>query len=914
MTLATGHRTHTVGHSTRTAMHALLDEGQSVWLDYLRRGMTRSGELAAMIADGLRGMTSNPTIFEHAIAGSADYDDALAEAGASSMTDREVYEALAIRDVQEAADVFRSVYDETAGEDGFVSIEVSPELARDTEGSIAEARRLWQAVDRPNVMIKIPGTKEGWPAIEHCLRDGININITLLFSLEHYYAVAEAYLRALEARVAAGLPIDRVASVASLFVSRVDTEVDKRLQSQDDAADTPIGEAAVANARLVYSAFLDMTRSARWRALRAHGAKVQRPLWASTGTKNPAYSDVLYVESLIGPDTITTVPPDTLRLFEHHGIVERTLPGNVGRAQRTMRAIEASGIDFVDVNRTLEQEAIAKFSESLDKVLGVIGAKRRTLANGSLPKPRRRPRGLAGFDAAVERRMDALAGDEIIRRIWERDPTVWKDDPNTPELRDRLGWLGVGTIMARQATPLMEFADDIRASFERVVLCGMGGSSLAPATLWQAFGRRDGYPELVVLDSTDPRTVAAVSAHHDLRKTLFIIASKSGTTQETISFFEHFWKLAGERSAASQFVAITDPETPLATLAGERAFRRTFLNPVDIGGRYSALSYFGLVPAALIGVDVREVLHDAHRMEEACAAYVAPHDNPAARLGAALGEAALQGRDKLTFVLSPGVSGFGLWAEQLVAESTGKDGRGIVPVVGEPLGAPAVYGPDRLFVSIVLAGEEEPGTASRLDALETAGHPVVRMILDDRLDIGGEFFRWEFATAVAAAILRVNPFDQPNVAESKRNTERVLKERPPLSRTADRTAVKAFLADITPGDYIALLAYVPASERRDQQFARIRAALRDRLKVATTVGYGPRYLHSTGQLHKGGPPTGHFLQIYDPAADDLAIPGASFTFGGLKAAQAEGDKLALARRGRPVIRVEDVGGSELSVV
>jgi transaldolase/glucose-6-phosphate isomerase len=888
-------------------MHALLDEGQSVWLDYLRRGMTRSGELAVMIADGLRGMTSNPTIFEHAIAGSADYDAALAAAGASGMTDREVYEALAIQDVQEAADVFRSVYDETGGEDGFVSIEVSPELARDTEGSIAEARRLWQAVDRPNVMIKIPGTKEGWPAIERCLREGININITLLFSLAHYYPVAEAHLRALEGRVAAGLPIDRVASVASLFVSRVDTEVDKRLQSRDDAVDTPIGQAAIANARLVYAAFLDMTRSARWRALRAHGAKVQRPLWASTGTKNPAYSDVRYVESLIGPDTITTVPPDTLRLFEHHGVIERTLPGHVGRAQRTMRSIEAIGIDLVDVNRTLEQEAIAKFSESLTKVLAVIGAKRRSLANGALTTPRRRDRDRAGFDAAVERRIDALASDEVIRRIWARDPTVWKDDPNTPELKDRLGWLGVGKIMARQPAPLMAFADEIRGSFERVVLCGMGGSSLAPATLWQAFGRRDGYPQLVVLDSTDPRTVAAVNADHDLRKTLFIIASKSGTTRETISFLEYFWTLAGGQSAASQFVAITDPETPLATLARERGFRRTFLNPADIGGRYSALSYFGLVPAALIGVDVRELLHDAHRMEEECAACVAPHENPAARLGATLGEAVLQGRDKLTFVLSPAVSSFGLWAEQLVAESMGKDGTGIIPVVGEPLGAPAVYGPDRLFVSITLAGEEDPGTAARLDALESAGHPVVRIALRNRLDIGGEFFRWELATAVAGAILRVNPFDQPDVAESKRNTERVLRERPALSAPADRTGVRAFLTGIPPGDYVALLAYVPASRRRDQQFARIRAALRDRLKVATTVGYGPRYLHSTGQLHKGGPPTGHFLQLYDPAADDLAIPGASFTFGGLKAAQAEGDRLALERRGRPVIRVEDVG-------
>jgi transaldolase len=364
-------------------MRALLDHGQSVWLDDMGRGMTRSGALAGMIADGLRGMTSNPAIFEHAIAGSSDYDDALADRDVSLTTARHVSEALAVEDVREAADVFRSVYDETDGGDGFVSIEVSPELARDTEGSIAEARRLWRAVNRPNVMIKIPGTREGWPAIERCLRDGININITLLFSLEHYRAVADAYLAALEARVAEWRPIDRVASVASLFVSRVDTEVDKRIEIQGGSLSALRGRVAIANARLVYEAFLEITRGARWRALQAHGARVQRPLWASTGTKNPTYSDVLYVEGLIGPSTITTVTPDTLRLFEDHGLVERTLPGDVADAQRIMSALASGGIDFADVNRTLEEEGIGKFSRSVETLLGVIEKKRRSIHVGT---------------------------------------------------------------------------------------------------------------------------------------------------------------------------------------------------------------------------------------------------------------------------------------------------------------------------------------------------------------------------------------------------------------------------------------------------------------------------------------------------------------------------------------------------
>jgi transaldolase len=364
--------------SQRSAMLTLEELGQSVWLDNLRRGMVRSGELASLIRDGLRGMTSNPTIFEHAIAETTDYDETLKDAALSQKTDRELFEVLAIQDVQAAADLFRPVYDRTDGADGFVSLEVSPGLARDTEGSIAEARRLWRAVDRPNLMIKIPGMHEGWSAIEHCLRESININITLLFSVEHYRAVSEAYLRALEARVREGQPVDRLASVASFFVSRVDTEVDRRLEALGGSLLALRGRVAIANARLAYAAFLETTHSARWRALASSGARVQRPLWASTGTKNPAYSDVLYLETLIGTDTVTTVPPDTLRLFEEHGTVKLTLSEDPGDAPEVMEALATGGIDFADVNRALEEEGLAKFTASFDKILGVIRQKRRT--------------------------------------------------------------------------------------------------------------------------------------------------------------------------------------------------------------------------------------------------------------------------------------------------------------------------------------------------------------------------------------------------------------------------------------------------------------------------------------------------------------------------------------------------------
>jgi transaldolase/glucose-6-phosphate isomerase len=886
--------------TTQTAMQALLDLGQSVWLDYLRRGMLRSGELQSLIDDGLRGMTSNPTIFEHAIGGSSDYDATLRALAASPKNNLEIFEQLAVEDVRQAADRFRPVYDATEGRDGFVSLEVSPTLARDTERTIAEGRRLWAQVDRPNLMIKVPGTKEGWPAIERLLSEGININITLLFSLEHYRQVAEAYMRALEARTRAGKAIDRLASVASFFVSRVDTETDRRIDAKGGALRDLRGKVAIANAQLAYAWFRESLRSARWQQLASADARPQRLLWASTGTKDPAYSDVLYVDSLIGPDTINTMPPATLQLFEDHGTVARTLPDDASEARTVMDRLAAGGVDFADITRALEDDGIEKFAKSFETLLGVIGQKREALA-AQVP---RRHSAVRALEAAVAVRLDASDVAQLPKRIWARDPTVWKDDPDTPEIRDRLGWLTVGEAMAQQVKTLTAFAAKVRAEFSRVVLCGMGGSSLAPEVVWRTFGAAPGHPALHVLDSTDPRAVRQ-AGQGDLAKALFIISSKSGTTQESDSFFRYFWERTGGRG--SQFIAITDPGTPLEQLAKERRFRRTFLNQTDIGGRYSALSFFGLVPAALIGVDVDTLLHRAHRMAEACAACVPALENPAARLGALLGEAALAGRNKVTFVLSPGIASFGLWAEQLIAESTGKEGKGILPVAGEALGRPEVYGEDRVFVSMVLAGEAEPGVEARLAELEQAGHPVIHVKLDDRSDLGQEFFRWEFATAVAGAVLRINPFDQPNVAESKANTKAVLAKGSAPSPAASAAELEKFLTAIKPGDYLAIMAYLPPTPENDRRLAAIRLRFRDRLKVATTLGYGPRFLHSTGQLHKGGPPVGHFLQITERVAEDLPIPGESFSFGRLEAAQAEGDLVALRARGRPAIRVDDPG-------
>jgi len=515
----------------------------------------------------------------------------------------------------------------------------------------------------------------------------------------------------------------------------------------------------------------------------------------------------------------------------------------------------------------------------------------------------RAPRPAPGaVPVAVARRLADLEKAQVPRRIWARDPTVWKDDPATPEIRDRLGWLSVSDSMTEQAPVLAAFAAEIRASYDRVVLCGMGGSSLAALVLAASVGAAPGYPALVVLDSTDPRAVAAVAHGGEIARTLFLIASKSGTTLESDCFFRYFWEVAGAHGP--QFAAITDPGTPLAALGRARGFRRVFLNPPDIGGRYAALSYFGLVPAALLGIDVGELLRRARHARAACGPDVPAEANPGARLGAMLATAALEGRDKLTFAPSRGLASFGLWAEQLVAESTGKEGRGVLPVVGEPLGPPDVYGPDRIFVSLTLAGEDDPARDAGLAALEQAGHPVVRLRLADPYELGGEFFRWEFATATLGAFLRVNPFDQPNVAESKANTDRVLASREAPAPVANAAELGRFLATLKPPGYLALMAYVPPTAAADRRLALIQGRLRDRLRVATTLGYGPRLLHSTGQFHKGGPPVGSFLQITEPGGPDVSIPGRAFTFGALAAAQAEGDLRAHSARGRPVLRIE----------
>ena len=529
--------------------------------------------------------------------------------------------------------------------------------------------------------------------------------------------------------------------------------------------------------------------------------------------------------------------------------------------------------------------------------------------------------------AAVAAALDRAQANDVARRLWAADLSLWSQNPLVQNLiADRLGWLRVAEAMRAGVPDLTAWGAEIAQDVDDVVLLGMGGSSLAPEVMAAVLPQAEGSPRLTVLDTTDPAAVRRVEAGLDLSRALFIVASKSGGTLETATLAEYFWSrytMAGVESPGRHFVAITDPGSSLAALAQDHAYARVFLNPPDIGGRYSALSFFGLVPAALSGIDLAPLLDRAIAAGQRSAANPSVNTNPPVTIGVALGALARVGRDKLTLVPSASLRPVGAWVEQLVAESTGKEGQGIVPVDGEPLGDPEVYDDDRVFMDLALAGDPDNGRSARLDALGEAGHPVITLPLDDPFDLGSHFLVWELATAVAGSLLEINPFDEPNVSESKANTERVLGQvtasGAPLeipagpsahgvlaagSQAPDlTTALAGWLASLRPGDYISIQAYLDRAPAHDAGLRVIQALLRDGLQRAVTLGYGPRFLHSTGQLHKGGPDTGVFLQITAGRRDDVQVPGRDYSFGTLIDAQAQGDFESLAAWERRRLRL-----------
>ena len=917
--------------------------GQSVWLDFIRRSLITSGELQTMVDnDGLGGITSNPAIFEKAITGSSDYTDVIEELQKSDVAPMAFYERIAIRDIQDAAQVLRVVYGRTDRRDGYVSLEVSPFLANDTQGTIEEARRLWKTVGRENLMIKVPGTEAGVPAIETLIGEGINVNVTLLFSQTMYERVALAYIAGLEKFGAAGGDLGRMASVASFFISRIDASIDAivkaRLKTAADAAERGLlqglqGKVAIANAKLTYQRYKELFSGPRWNSLAARGAKTQRLLWASTGTKDPSYSDVMYVEELVGPDTVNTIPPATFDAFRDHGKARASLEDDVMAAHDTMEALATAGISMKAVTDELVKQGVKLFADAFDKLLNAVDRKCKVAIGSDVNRQTYTlPAELA---KQVEATLEEWQITGKVRRLWSRDARLWT---GTDE-GEWLGWLGITEDQLSHPAHLKDIAADVKAAgFEHALLLGMGGSSLCPEVLALSFGKADGFPRFHVLDSTDPAQVRAIEEKIDFAKTLFIVSSKSGSTLEPNIFKQYFFERAKEKlgaeKAASHFIAITDPGSKMERVAAADGFRHIFHGLASIGGRYSALSDFGMVPAAAMGIDAPRFLDQADVMAISCSSCLPVAKNPGAVLGAILGTAATHGRDKVTIVASPAIHDLGAWLEQLLAESTGKEGKGIIPVDREPLGTPDVYGADRLFAYLRMEPSPDAAQDAAMGAIEKSGQPVIHIAVTDLYNIGQEFFRWEFATAVAGSIIGIDAFNQPDVEASKIATRKLTgeyeekgalpAEKPffeggGVSLFADgaNTAaltpavpdkslgayLKAHLNRLKTGDYFALLAYLPMTPAHEDALQAIRKAVRDAKKTATCLGFGPRFLHSTGQAYKGGPDSGVFLQLTCDDERDLAVPGQKFTFGVVKAAQARGDFQILSDRKRRALRL-----------
>jgi transaldolase/glucose-6-phosphate isomerase len=925
-------------------LRELQDYGQSVWLDYIRRSLLTSRELQHLLDDdGLRGVTSNPAIFEKAIAGSSDYSDLLQSLASQSELDAKArYEILAIRDIQDTADLLLPVYQSSKRRDGYVSLEVSPILARHTEDTLAEARRLWNAVGRGNVMIKVPGTPEGIPAFRQLISEGINVNVTLLFSQAVYEQVAQAYIDGLEEFGRRSLDVGKVASVASFFISRIDSAVDAlvgaRLKVAKDPAEqallhSVLGQIAIANAKLTYQRYGNIFRGERWEELAKRGAQTQRVLWASTGTKNPDYRDVVYVEELIGPETVNTMPPATLAAFRDHGRARPSLVEDIEAAHDHMDTLGKLGFSMDQVTANLLTEGLQLFSEAFHKLLTAVEKSTQGCLTANVS--RQTYKLPAEIDGLVKAQINDWRAEGKVRRLWERDRSLWTNS-------DEDKWLGWLTIADDQLAHRHEFAaaaEDARSGgFSHILLLGMGGSSLCPEVLKMTFGTIPGYPELHVLDSTDPAQIKAMEEKVDIAETLFLVSSKSGSTLEPNIFKQYFFervkRVLGAEKAGSRFIAITDPGSKMELVAQGDKFRHIFHGLASIGGRYSALSDFGMVPAALMGLDAQKFLDRTEEMVHACKSCVPVDDNPGVVLGIILGTLALNGRDKVTIVASPGISDLGAWLEQLIAESTGKEGRGIIPVDREQLGPVDVYGEDRVFAYLRLESAPDPAQDDKVAALEQAGQPVVRIAVGETYDLGQEFFRWEIATAVAGSIIGINAFNQPDVEASKIATRNLTAEyersgslpaeRPILNEdgmrlfadeknaaalkpTADSESLvghlRSHLNRLKSGDYFALLAYVPMFANHEQRLQQMRHAVRDKKRVATCLGFGPRFLHSTGQAYKGGPNSGVFLQVTCDDAHDLPVPGQKYTFGTVKAAQARGDLQVLVDRNRRALRV-----------
>ncbi|MFH0734970.1 MAG: bifunctional transaldolase/phosoglucose isomerase [bacterium] len=918
----------------------LAELGQSIWYDFIERDFVLNGEMQKLINSGLRGMTSNPTIFEKAIGTGKLYDGDIESTILETTDPYKVYEKIALKDIAEAADLMLPVYEKTTGLDGYVSIEVSPDLAFDAKNTIKDAVRIFVELKRKNIMIKVPATNEGIEAVEELISHGINVNVTLIFSIENYVKVAEAYIAGLEKLLEAGGDISKVASVASFFVSRLDSKLDPILESKN--AKELLGTIAVANSKLAYKVYQEMFTSDRWQKLEKIGARPQRLLWASTGTKNPNYADTLYIDELIGYNTVNTVPPATLNSFMDHGEVKLTLTKDVNIAEQQFAKLKELNINLTQITDQLQEEGIKSFVNSFNGLLNTIGEKINKIMKAKMEEVK-----YFNIDLEIINTLPKYIDEKIAERIWKKDFTIWANSPT--EITNRLGWLNITDKSEAEINNIELLAKELNADgITGALLLGMGGSSLAPEVFAKTFGIKNGYLNLSVLDSTHPESVDKYRKELNFEHTLFIVSTKSGGTVETFSFMKYFYNEAikelGIDKAGNHFIAITDPGSGLESVAKELNFRKIFINDPNIGGRYSALSLFGMVPAGLIGVNLKTLL-DRTKSVIAYSKLNNLELNTGLKIGGIMGKYSQMGKDKLTFILSKKVNNFGVWVEQLIAESTGKSGKGILPVDGELVYNFDGYLNDRVFVYIHTKDENENN--EKVNKLINAGKPVIECVMEDVYNLAAEFYRWEIATAVSCVELKMNPFDQPNVESAKIGARAMVEEYktsgnlPEITKyysddfievysNTKITKAEELLPDffssineikektgLTP--YLSIHAYIYTTEKTDELLNGLRNKITEKYKIATTLGYGPRFLHSTGQLHKGDAGNGLFIQILDLTGEKTAIPDnagedkSSISFGVLVRAQALGDRKALLDNGRKVLTIVLKGNKEEAI-
>lgn len=910
-------------------IHAL---GQAIWLQGLRRQLIDSGRVAQLIRDAaLGGLTTDFTMLAGCVARGGEYAASL-QALVEVDTDAAMRQRLLAEEAAIAAAALAPVHQASKGVDGFVSVDIDPALAHDAESMARAVRRLLAADGAANIMPKLPATNSGFAVFETLVADGLPVHVGPVFTVRSALRAAEAFDRGCAGADSAPT------AVVSFAVAPIDNLVDQLLHRHIRAApgdmsgvESLLGGAGIATAKLA------------WRRLGERrpggGAAGLRVAWTELLSSDPRQPRQHYVEQLVGPETIAIVDMTLLERLLYRGEIQATLGRQVDDAVEMLGELDDLGIDVEEVGSALEAKALRQARAAHQEFAVVVEKAVRAVARDGRTAAARARRGTRWWSARTEIEdalvdTSELARRNAVARLWSKDATLWSDDTEAAELiRNRLGWIDVAASPAADPDAMLGFVAELEAGeVESIIFLGMGGSSLTTEVCADLFQ----VDRVRVLDSTVPARIRSIAGQVDPARTAVIVASKSGTTVEVRALFDWFYALATPMldSPGERFAAITDPGTPLEQLAHERSFHRLWLAPPDVGGRFSALTVFGTLPMALMGIDVQGVLNAGRRMAAACAPEVDLAANPAARLAVALRGALEAGRDKLTFINSSRMAGFGRWVEQMIAESTGKEGTGLIPVIDEPEVDIDDYGDDRLFIAVSLRGDDIEAHRRRVGAIAAAGLPLLQFELDDPLEIGAELFRWEAAVALLGGLLGINPFDQPNVQAAKDRTAALLAadreddrmwDRQPLATDAGWTVfadierdeelaagidgddlsawLAAHLGRAEDGDYVALQAFLAPEQEVRELLQELRALIVEQLGVATTLGWGPAFLHSSGQLHKGGPDTGVFLQITADVDEDIEVPGAGYTFARLLRAQSLGDLAALEERGRRIIRV-----------